>query len=1321
MIQYWWVTKCGITTTTNVTTSAQYKPDGGSWTAMNDTSGNIGAGIDTSSTIDRTIKWDVLTQLGEDVFGVYRVRAIAYDGALRDTVENLLIFRLGKRPSPASSDALLPLTIRWGTAAGSKDTCLVSSRDWSLVFSENNGSGIYSLKTDSMNIGTNQLSTRNLFNVIHGGDSSFNKTGSSLSIIDTSSLFASLRQSTTLTGLNFINDYTIYGSGKMYVSSNVYSTSAVSGNALKFNVSRAKSGTVVARPKQANWDSASYVHLGDNGSDAHDLLFSKMDILDSLDGFDTLTGASPVYAGFKDNSYSIGAYEKDAFYFMIDFGHTAWNDTSSATNAAANEYRNPDSLQFTFGTLRGEKTWEEQLRGWWPMDSISASDSVYDNSGYYYDARKSSGAAWKPGLGKLGSAIKFIASDGSDTVKVVDGECEYFEGGGGFTVMAWVKCSLAVDANTRFLTKHDGTTYGWYFGTNGSKQLELKIGTATSTGSIALSSTGVWYHVAASYWGSQVKLYVNGQPDIQVSTAGVAGTTTKDLLMGIGLTGLLDDVRYYAEKELDEKTIRGIYNNGFRVADGAYQLRADNNGTVDFLIDGGTYNRNFPVFQVTNYWSSIPSPYVWLDWTSLVYNTDYYTKLDNTNHILWIGLDTQLTSDSRRICIDDDNETVVMRTGPTRQMYLGINKPGSIEYFWAKNFPGSNFTNSTSAREFYFVFKESNTSGDLSGEVWRMKTSAVSGKTGAAADTTATGSLVPGGTSSKTFGCLIFYLNPNYPTSINATAAPTVTFAESSSTRCIIKNSLRTCSGANSFQVASTWTIYPTGQMFRWDSLTSVSVTPGMAEYALAMKGDENADTTRNMILQRGIVFKAAASDSSCDFVGAFLGYKNAGSGFVKNPFIGAGTGVFKNDPGSGSIVNFIGSGSSQTYFESVDMPVQTAFYADIQHNEMGDNYMDSVSNGVQVIKFVDGDMVPNKGNRVIDDPGDLNADGFNEREGAYVVAPSPSNPNAVHFRIHANMVTDDTCRFYPVVKVKNYTANTKPRYVFWHGATGDTTLLLEGYQYNCYLNDPQNYLVLQFDTVICKPLWIYISEDKELAITLSEFYARGGNNNDTLYWRTESEHEHLGFHINRRVSPEFIDSLAKLTDTTLADSLLDYAGLLYKQGTIRMRDTVWLQVTNQMLKGAYGGTSVGPRDYFIVDYQVHNDILYEYTLDAIDFKQAKQSYGPIKVKPGFLYPAKFMLWNNYPNPFRRYTTIKFDLPGKTRISLNVYNLQGRLVTRLIKPERPMEPGWYKVRWNGMTEYGQTVASGPYIYRLVAGKYAKSKVMVGRKSGVERG
>jgi flagellar hook assembly protein FlgD len=80
-------------------------------------------------------------------------------------------------------------------------------------------------------------------------------------------------------------------------------------------------------------------------------------------------------------------------------------------------------------------------------------------------------------------------------------------------------------------------------------------------------------------------------------------------------------------------------------------------------------------------------------------------------------------------------------------------------------------------------------------------------------------------------------------------------------------------------------------------------------------------------------------------------------------------------------------------------------------------------------------------------------------------------------------------------------------------------------------------------------------------------------------------------------------------------------------------------------------------------------------------------------------------LSQNYPNPFNPSTTITFDIPGtfsiKEKVNLAVYDIRGRLVRILINSE--LDPGSYKVQWDGRNKHGQSVASGIYLCTLKAG------------------
>ena len=91
--------------------------------------------------------------------------------------------------------------------------------------------------------------------------------------------------------------------------------------------------------------------------------------------------------------------------------------------------------------------------------------------------------------------------------------------------------------------------------------------------------------------------------------------------------------------------------------------------------------------------------------------------------------------------------------------------------------------------------------------------------------------------------------------------------------------------------------------------------------------------------------------------------------------------------------------------------------------------------------------------------------------------------------------------------------------------------------------------------------------------------------------------------------------------------------------------------------------------------------------------------------------PTSFALRQNYPNPFNPSTTITFALPRAEHVTLDIYNIRGQLVTRLI--DKKMKAGVHQVTWNAASaETGQPLPSGTYIYRIKAGKYSDYKKLL---------
>jgi hypothetical protein len=86
--------------------------------------------------------------------------------------------------------------------------------------------------------------------------------------------------------------------------------------------------------------------------------------------------------------------------------------------------------------------------------------------------------------------------------------------------------------------------------------------------------------------------------------------------------------------------------------------------------------------------------------------------------------------------------------------------------------------------------------------------------------------------------------------------------------------------------------------------------------------------------------------------------------------------------------------------------------------------------------------------------------------------------------------------------------------------------------------------------------------------------------------------------------------------------------------------------------------------------------------------------------------PETYHLSQNYPNPFNPSTTIKYQIPEAAHVTIRIYNLLGKEVTRLVNQTHVA--GYYDVQWDGKDDSGHEVASGIYIYRIEAGEFSSA-------------
>ena len=90
--------------------------------------------------------------------------------------------------------------------------------------------------------------------------------------------------------------------------------------------------------------------------------------------------------------------------------------------------------------------------------------------------------------------------------------------------------------------------------------------------------------------------------------------------------------------------------------------------------------------------------------------------------------------------------------------------------------------------------------------------------------------------------------------------------------------------------------------------------------------------------------------------------------------------------------------------------------------------------------------------------------------------------------------------------------------------------------------------------------------------------------------------------------------------------------------------------------------------------------------------------------------PTVFSLEQNYPNPFNPTTSIEFNLPKSSYVSLTVFNILGQKVAELVNGS--LSAGNKQIEWDGTDSNGRTLESGVYFYKITAGEFSMTRKMM---------
>jgi hypothetical protein len=235
---------------------------------------------------------------------------------------------------------------------------------------------------------------------------------------------------------------------------------------------------------------------------------------------------------------------------------------------------------------------DPSLIGLWTFDE-GAGTTAFDLSGKGHDGTLMNGPTWTTGY--FGGALNLNASGaaGTGTQYVDCGSHADFNLTSQVTLSAWVYPSRAADTTHEcYITKGDTSYALKETNTNGNVEFFIyNSGTWTSaqvTGRTA-SNNNTWYHLAGTYDGANIKIYLNGVLTATTAYTGPIGTNAANVNIGRDADGggrryyrgRIDDVRIYNRALTAEEVQALLVSNQASVP-------VPGNGATDVARDGQT-------------------------------------------------------------------------------------------------------------------------------------------------------------------------------------------------------------------------------------------------------------------------------------------------------------------------------------------------------------------------------------------------------------------------------------------------------------------------------------------------------------------------------------------------------------------------------------------------------------------------------------------------------------------------------------------------------------------------------------------------------------
>jgi len=332
----------------------------------------------------------------------------------------------------------------------------------------------------------------------------------------------------------------------------------------------------------------------------------------------------------------------------------------------------------------------------------------------------------------------------------------------------------------------------------------------------------------------------------------------------------------------------------------------------------------------------------------------------------------------------------------------------------------------------------------------------------------------------------------------------------------------------------------------------------------------------------------------------------------------------------------------------------------------------------------------------------------LDDSSGGYLIFANytPGDTVDIQYNYWGSDTTNLNTRFYPVGMYDYIPYDTEPNTTLSASPGGGSGGSLSLYREALNLETEENWsgAITKYTSVISD----YPASQEAPGSVVRLYVCTGMSGGDYIslqsyYYDLSTNHPNTNL---SKISNQYA-TLCHLPVEQYAEAVADYEAILSDPPTTE--DSIYAVIDIgevHLLSGNSSGLGRMRELGTLHQYRPSSQIDYEKKVNSA----LSLLFGLTKETDQRFIPSSYRLHQNFPNPFNPVTTIRYDLPEQSYVTIVIYDILGRTVKQLINSTQ--DTGYKSVVWDGTDSFGKSVGAGVYLYQIKSEGFVETRKML---------